>query len=159
MTAESHFGGAGSPLPAGDVSKGGGAHGVTRPTHWPWSSVLACVVSAFLFAPFFCGCVTKAEANARVRAAYLAGQQSAFASMAGEGKSVTIVGPVEYSKVPWVDGLSLAQAIVTANYTGRHNPRSITIVREGQEISVSPSDLARVHAILLQPGDRVKLQE
>lgn len=112
-----------------------------------------------MLAPWLCGCVTEAQANARARAAYLAGQKSGFASVAGEGKVVVVVGPVEHPNVPWVEGLTLAQAIATANYTGLHNPRHITISRQGEDIAVNPHDLLSGHTVLLQPGDTIKIRE
>ena len=105
------------------------------------------------------GCVTRSQADAQARKAYLAGQQAALATLAGEGKVVAIDGPVKYPKVPWIEGLTLAQAIATAQYTGRHNPQVITITRQGAEISVNPHDLLAGHATILQAGDAVKIRE
>ena len=113
----------------------------------------------FLIATLFCGCVTRSQANAQARAAYLAGQKAAFASMAEQGKGVVIVGPVQYPNVPWVEGLTLSQAIATANYTGRRNPKSITITRQGDDISVNPRDLLNGHVVPLQPADTITIRE
>jgi hypothetical protein len=113
----------------------------------------------FLIATLFCGCVTRSQANAQARAAYLAGQKVAFASIAGDGQGVAIVGPVQHPNVPWVEGLTLAQAIATANYTGHRNPKAITITRQGEEISVNPRDLLSGHVVPLQPGDTIKIRE
>jgi len=114
---------------------------------------------ALLLLPGTSGCVTRSQANAQAREAFLAGQRSALALLAGEGKAVMIEGPVASPRVPWVEGLTLAQAIATAQYTGRHNPRSITMTRQGETIIVNPRDLLRGQPILLQPGDTVKIQE
>ena len=114
---------------------------------------------ALLIMPLFCGCVTEAQANARARAAYQAGQKAAFDSLAGQGKGVSVVGPVQHSNVPWVEGMTLAQAIATANYTSRHNPKAITINRQGEEIRVNPRDLLGGHAVPLQPGDTIILHD
>jgi hypothetical protein len=105
------------------------------------------------------GCVTKSQANAQARAAYQAGQRDALANLAGQGQLVVITGPVEHSNVPWVEGLTLAQAVATANYTGRHNPRAITITRQGVAISVNPRDLLIGRVIPLQPGDAINIRE
>jgi len=112
-----------------------------------------------LIAPLFCGCVTEAQAGARERAAYLAGQKAALASIAGQGQGVSIIGPVKYPNVPWVEGLTLAQAIATANYTSHRNPKIITITRHGGEISVHPRELIGGHVVPLQPGDTIKIQQ
>jgi hypothetical protein len=126
-----------------------------------WSVTPLCVISALaiLIAPLFGGCVTKTQADARARQAYLAGQQAAYASMSGQGQVVVIIGPVEHPQVPWVEGLTLAQAIATANYTNRHNPKAITIIRQDGEITVDPRDVLGGNLVPLQPGDRVMIQE
>jgi hypothetical protein len=125
----------------------------------PQKYLLANAALALLILSWFCGCVTRSQANAQARQAYMAGQQAAFASLAVEGKVVIIEGPVEHPNVPWVEGLTLSQAIATATYTGRRNPRSITITRQGEAISVNPRELLSGRAILLQPGDAVKIRE
>jgi hypothetical protein len=105
------------------------------------------------------GCVTRSQANAQARAAYLAGQQAALAGIAAQGQGVVIVGPVQHPNVPWVEGLTLAQAIVTADYTGNRNPKIITITRQSEVISVNPRDLLGGHVVLLQPGDKISIQQ
>jgi hypothetical protein len=108
----------------------------------------------------FCGCVTKSQANAQAQAAYLAGQRDALAKMAADQRtSVYIVGPVQKSEVPWVEGLTLAQAIATANYTSRHNPKEITITRQGEQASINPKDLLNGHVVPLEPGDTITIRE
>jgi len=113
----------------------------------------------FLIATLFCGCVTRSQANAQARAAYLAGQNDALAKMAGLGQGIVIIGPVEHSNVPWVEGLTLSQAIATANYTGRHNPKAITITRQGEQASINPKDLLNGHVVPLEPGDTITIRE
>jgi hypothetical protein len=117
------------------------------------------ITLAFLLLLGASGCVTRAQANAQAREAFLAGQRSALSSLAGEGKIVIVEGPVASPKVPWVEGLTLAQAIATAQYTGRHNPRKITIVRKGETIHVSPHTLLSGRTVQLEPDDLVKIQE
>jgi hypothetical protein len=116
-------------------------------------------ISALLVATSFCGCVTKSQANAQVQAAYLAGQRDALAKMAGVGQGIVIIGPVEHPNVPWVEGLTLSQAIATANYTGRHNPKEITITRQGEQASINPRDLLNGHVVPLEPGDTITIRE
>jgi hypothetical protein len=111
-----------------------------------------------LLALIAAGCVTRSQANAQAQAAYLAGQKAAFASIA-QGQGVVIVGPVQYPNVPWVEGLTLSQAIATANYTGRRNPKGITIIRQGEEISVNPRNLLSGPVVPLQPGDTITIRE
>jgi hypothetical protein len=112
-----------------------------------------------LLALIAAGCVTRSRANAQARAAYLAGQKAALASIPGQGQGVAIVGPVQYSNVPWVEGLTLSQAITTANYTGHRNPKTITITRQGEQASINPKDLLNGHVVPLEPGDTITIRE
>jgi len=115
---------------------------------------------ALLIASLFCGCVTQSEADARVKAAYIAGQKAAYvATGADPDKIITVDGPVRHAKVPWVVGLTLVQAIATADYTGRHNPKAITITRHGQSVSVEPNNWLHGQVVLLEPGDAITLLE
>ena len=122
---------------------------------------LFCVggISALLIATSFCGCVTKSQAHAQAQAAYLAGQNDALAKMAGLGQGIVIVGPVEHPNVPWVEGMTLSQAIATANYTSIHNPKAITITRQGEQASINPKDLLNGHVVPLEPGDTITMRE
>lgn len=126
-----------------------------------WFLKYFCVggISAFLIATSLCGCITKSQANAQAQAAYLAGQNDALAKMAGVGQGIVIIGPVEHPNVPWVEGLTLSQAIATANYTGRHNPKEITITRQGDQASINPRDLLNGHVVPLEPGDTITIRE
>ena len=115
---------------------------------------------AVLLTSWLTGCVSRSQADARVQAAYVAGQKSAYlATGASPHDAIGITGPVKHPKVPWVAGLTLVQAIATAEYTGRHNPKQITITRHGVPIDVNPADLLRGRAIPLEPGDTVTLSE
>ncbi|MGH7953210.1 MAG: hypothetical protein ACREFE_15020 [Limisphaerales bacterium] len=106
------------------------------------------------------GCVTKSQADAQARAAFLAGQRMALAKMSGaQNPGVTIIGPVRNPNVPWVDGLTLAQAIATATYTGFHNPREIILTRQGKKTSINPDDLLNGRDTPLEPGDTVTIHE
>src|ERR1035437_11017856 len=72
-----------------------------------------------LLAVLLGGCVSKSKADARARAAFIAGQQQAVARMQqiqGQGPSVTINGEVRNRVVPWTEGLTLAKAVVAADY-------------------------------------------
>jgi hypothetical protein len=115
-------------------------------------------VSAGLLA----GCVTKSKADAQARAAYLAGQQSAFMQMREQPKqelSVTFVGPFRNPSVKWLPGLTLSQAILSAGYNVTNDPRSILIRRNGGEIQFDPKRLLAGEDFPLEAGDVVVLQQ
>ena len=104
------------------------------------------------------GCVTKSKAQAMARQAYLDGQRSAFASMKVQ-QNVAVLGDVDHHQVPWVDGLTLAQAIATAHYNGLHDPKVILINRRGEIGHINPRDLLHGRDIPLDPGDIVTVSE
>jgi len=106
----------------------------------------------------FCGCVTKSKANAEARAAYAAGQKDAYAAIAATQRSgIKVIGPVQHPDVPWVEGLTLAQAIATATYTAQGNPKEIILLRRGDSTTIDPKDLLNGHNMPLEPGDTIML--
>jgi len=117
---------------------------------------------AFLLAATFGGCVSKSKADAKARAAFIAGQQQAImrlqqAQMQGQGPCVTVNGEVRNHVVPWTEGMTLAKAVVAADYFGAADPGQILIVHNGLATSVEPSQLLSGVDIPLQPGDIVQL--
>jgi len=122
------------------------------------------VASAILLssAALFCGCVTKSKAQAQtqaqVQAAYLAGQNAALRQQA-QTPGVTVIGPVQNPDVPWVEGLTLAQAIATAKYIGQHDPKEIIITRQGESAKVAPKMLLNGADVPLEPGDVITIHE
>ena len=107
------------------------------------------------------GCVTKATAQAQARAAYLAGQQEATARMqqsqAGSA-SIRINGKVQIPILPWVEGLTVMKALVTAEYTGGE-PAQIIILHNGLASRVDVKKLLAGEDVPLQPGDVVQIVE
>jgi hypothetical protein len=101
------------------------------------------------------GCVTKSQADAQARAAFLAGQQMAYQSMGQTMTDVVVLGSVDKHNIPWVSGLTLAQAITTANYTGAHDPTEIVVKRNSVEQRIDPKKLLGGEDMILQPGDIV----
>lgn len=103
------------------------------------------------------GCVSKGKAEAQARAAFLAGQQQAAQQMEAMGPTVTVMGPVKNKLIPWTAGLTLAQAVVAAQYYGAKDPTEITIIRDGEQIRVDPHRLLGGEDLPLQPRDVVAL--
>jgi outer membrane lipoprotein-sorting protein len=102
-------------------------------------------------------CVSKSEADARARAAYMAGQQAAYQSIQGTMTDVTFLGSVEKHHVPWATGLTLAQALAAANYTGKEDPQEIILKRNSVETLIDPKQLLEGRDVSLQPGDVVSV--
>ncbi len=105
------------------------------------------------------GCVSNKEATFREHQAYIAGeQQGAKLSQPQQPLQITVHGPVRNSIVPWEDDLTLAKAIVTADYTGFMNPILIRVIRNGQKIEeMKGIDLLHGHDVPLAPGDIVDI--
>src|SRR5262245_14846994 len=111
------------------------------------------IIGAFillLLVPTLPGCVTKATADAQARAAFMAGQQQALERMQtqAQGPTVTFVGEVRNNLVPWSADLTLARAIVAAEYFGPADPKEIVVTRSGQEMRIDPKQLLNGHDIL-----------
>ena len=104
------------------------------------------------------GCVTRSQANAQARAAYAAGERAAYQTLAAHMTDIIVLGDVQKHDLPWVAGLTLAQALATANYVGLQNPQEIIVKRNSVEIPVDPRQLMRGQSdMLLQPGDTVSV--
>ena len=106
--------------------------------------------------------MSKSKANAQARAAYMAGQQQAMARMQqtqtlGQGPCVTVNGEVRNRVVPWTQGLTLAKAVIAADYYGAKDPGQLIIVHNGIANRVDPKQLLSGVDIPLQPGDIVQL--
>jgi len=64
---------------------------------------------------------------------------------------------VQNPTVPWVEGLTLAQAIATSNYTGTDAPRQIIITRQGESATLDPKLLLNGADFPLEIGDVIEL--
>jgi hypothetical protein len=113
------------------------------------------------------GCVSKATSDARVKAAFFAGQQEAYKQMqqqqprqapAAAPSTVTMSGNVRTPSVPWTQDLTVAKAILSAGYTGTDNPKEIIIIRDGNAIQVDIEKLLNGADTPLLPGDTVQIR-
>ncbi|MGA2657146.1 MAG: hypothetical protein ABSH34_06465 [Verrucomicrobiota bacterium] len=122
------------------------------------NSLLFCL--ALLICSALAGCVTKAQAKAQARAAYIAGEQAAMIRLQqaqAQGPSVRINGPVRNPVVPWTASLTLSQAIMAAEYQGVGDPLEIIVVRNGVARRVDVKNLLGGQDVPLQPGDVVQI--
>jgi hypothetical protein len=105
------------------------------------------------------GCTTKSAARLKAQNAFLAGQNAALQRpQTLPTGGVTVVGAVQNPQVPWVAGLTLAQAIATANYTGTADPKKILITRQGETATLDVNVLLNGTTIPLEPGDVVEIR-
>jgi len=113
------------------------------------------------FCPLFVSCVSKSKAQAQARAAFLAGQQQA-AMMSQQtrlqGPTVTVLGEVKNAVVPWTIDLTLAKAVVAADYYGQTDPTEIVIKRNGQEQRYEAKRLLGGDDVPLEPSDVIVLK-
>ena len=124
---------------------------------FPGLNVLALTVIAL--ALLVSGCVSKATAQAQARAAYLQGQQQALERQTQpRGPTVTFIGEVRNQLVPWTADLTLARAIVAADYYGSTDPGTIILIRDGQQTVYDPRKLLQGSDVLLEPRDVVEIR-
>ncbi len=118
-------------------------------------------VAILLLSLVLAGCTTESEARREARDAYLAGQNEALLRQQAQSQMpvVTILGPVQNSKVPWVSGLTLVQALATANYLDSKGPKQIIITRNGESATLDPGVLFNGAVVPLEAGDVVELQQ
>jgi hypothetical protein len=103
------------------------------------------------------GCSTKLKQQN----AFLAGQNAALRQQLqaqAQANGITVVGPVKNPSVPWVAGLTLAQAIATADYTGPNAPQQIIITRHGESATLDAKVLLDGTSIPLETGDVIELR-
>ncbi len=70
---------------------------------------------------------------------------------------MTVNGEVRNHIVPWTEGLTLAGALVAADYYGAVDPALIYLVRNGRATLVDTKQLLSGKDVPLQAGDIVQL--
>jgi hypothetical protein len=105
------------------------------------------------------GCTTKSKARAQAGAAFAAGQNEGLKQAQSQARVVTFVGQVRNRVVLWEEGLTLAQAIDAAVYTGFSDPKMIVLKRGAESVTIKVNDLLRGAANpVLEPGDMVDIR-
>lgn len=105
------------------------------------------------------GCTSQARAKANAQQAHIAGQQQAAAlQREAMEPAVWFKGPVRNPRIPWTADLTLAQALLVADYTGFGNPFKIDVIRHGKRHSINVGRLLRgTDNPLMEPGDVVEI--
>ena len=119
-------------------------------------TILFILLTAILVTP---GCAGKSKAKLREQQAFLRGQQQAIAAQQeAQQPAVWFRGLIRHPRVAWTENLTLAQALVAADYTGTLDPTSIKIIRQGQTYRIDPKRLLRgLEDPPLEPGDLVEI--
>jgi hypothetical protein len=111
------------------------------------------ILAVTLFVPG--GCTTKSAARQRAQKAYLVGRQSAMKSQ----QIVSVLGEVRNPTVIWTEGLTLAKAVVLAEFTGTQDPGTISVTRKGERVQFTGRQLLNgEEGPLLQPGDLIEIR-
>jgi len=114
--------------------------------------------AGLLLAATLTGCVSKSRARVESQNAFLEGQRQALIEQQ-QKPAVLFRGDVRNPRVQWIEGMTLAQAILAAQYTGTWDPRTISVTRNGQVHAVNPRRLLRGQEDpLLEPGDIVEVR-
>jgi hypothetical protein len=119
-----------------------------------WLALTVCILA-------LAGCTSRSRARDQARAAFAAGQQQGLQQaqqLQHPGLNVTVAGPVKYTVVPWTVELTVARAIIAAEYLGTGDPHQIIIFRNGQQITVDPERLLNGEDQPLQAGDVLQLK-
>jgi hypothetical protein len=103
------------------------------------------------------GCMTKSKSQMQAQLAFIEGQNAALKQPAGQ-TGVTVTGAVQNAFVPWVAGLTLAQAVATANFIGADEPQQIILTRRGESAALDAQVLLDGPAVPLEPGDAIELR-
>jgi len=110
-----------------------------------------------LFVALLCGCVSKSKSQVQALQAYIAGEREGSART--QTAPITVVGDVKNHTVPWTDGLTLAQGLLSAEYTGPWDPRQIAVTRAGETYKINvKAFLAGGEDPPLQPGDIITVK-
>ena len=132
----------------------------TRAIHDPFHQSInpLFILFPFLFALIpLTGCVSKATADAEAKAAFLAGENAAYQIMQSSQTAIIVLGNVQKHQIKWVAGLTLAQAIASADYKGAHDPTEIILKRNSVQTEIDPKQLLNGEVVPLQPGDVVSI--
>lgn len=105
------------------------------------------------------GCISKSKSDLLVREAYLAGQKQALDKKQNQSQVVIVRGDVKNEIVPWTEDMTVAKAILQAEYLGLADPKRIIVVHNDVGTEIKPSDLFRGKDVPLEPGDMVVLKK
>jgi hypothetical protein len=106
---------------------------------------------------FMTGCETKGRARLQAEQAYVAGQEQALEQSRPKPAMVTVNGPVRNSTIPWTEELTLAKAVLAADYTGYLRPRFFRVTRNGETQEIKSSALLAGQDMPLEAGDVIEV--
>jgi hypothetical protein len=103
-------------------------------------------------------CTTQSKSRVQVPPTYVTGEQAMAQSLA-QRSAVLVRGDVKTPLILWTNGLTLARAILAAEYRALSDPHTILIIRAGQTYKINPKHLLSGREDPpLEPGDIVAIQ-
>jgi hypothetical protein len=122
----------------------------------PRASVVRLILFALL--ALLAGCVTRSASELRTRDAFERGRASS-AQPAPVSVAVTVIGPVRHRSILWSEGLTLARAIIGAEYLLENDPSAIFLTRGSQTMQFTSAQLLGGNeGPVLMPGDLVEIR-
>jgi len=103
------------------------------------------------------GCTTRSKARANADAAFHAGQQRAMIQAHAEQNGITFTGPVLRRIVPWTEGITLAEVIAAAQWSGLGDPQLVIVTRGSGRVEMTPAEVLAAAQFLMEPGDKVEM--
>jgi hypothetical protein len=68
-------------------------------------------------------------------------------------------GMFKRQRIHWIEGLTLVQGLLSAEFTGQWDPTEIVVIRQGRTYRVNANRLLRgLEDPLLEPGDIVEIR-
>lgn len=123
-----------------------------------WRLLAARGGGLLLLAVLVGGCVSSSKARRKEREAFQLGQQQGAVARPAEQPSIWFRGLIRHPRIPWTEGITLAQAMVTAEFTGAIQPGSVRVIRQGQAYPIDLKLLLRGEVDpLLEAGDIVEV--
>lgn len=136
-----------------DTERGGQVYRVKL---WGW--VGSYIPASLLGVILVSSCASKPDPRRQVEEAFRAGHQQALQELyESKFPIVTVLGPVRNPKLDWTKELTLARAIVKAEYHGVGDPREIILRRGNETAHIAPKELLAGNDWDLQPGDSIEI--
>lgn len=106
------------------------------------------------------GCMSKSRAHREAQAAFFKGRESARQEqLALQQPVVHFQGFFKQTTIPWHENLTLAEAILEAEFTRNWQPQEIMVQRRGRTHRIPARDmLSGRNNPVLEPGDLVEIR-
>lgn len=105
------------------------------------------------------GCMTRSGARKEAQRTVFEEMQREEREKLNKEPAIWFRGDIRNPRVPWKEGITLAEALAAAQYTWNWDPRLLTVTRDGQVYPINVRRLLRGQENPeLEPGDIVDVQ-